>query len=90
MRNTRMHELCAAKVGLDSCGGLAVKASASQLGGRRFESRTDKAGWLATSYVRYANVNNVPYPYPFFFVACPPPLQVPSLLALQPFVTYFC
>ena len=32
-----------------SRGGLVVKASASQLGGRRFESRTDEAGWLATS-----------------------------------------
>ena len=35
-----------------SCGGLVVKASASQLGGQRFESlriRTDMAGWLATS-----------------------------------------
>ena len=37
-----------------SCGGLVVKASASQLGSRRFEShrvRTDIAGWLATSYL---------------------------------------
>ncbi len=32
-----------------SCGGLVVKASGSQLGGRWFESRTDEAGWLATS-----------------------------------------
>ena len=33
-------------------GGLVVKASASQLGGQRLESRrvrTDMAGWLATS-----------------------------------------
>ncbi len=37
------------------CGGRVVKASASQLGGRMFESRrvrTDMAGWLATSYLK--------------------------------------
>ncbi len=33
-----------------SYGGLVVKASTSQLGGRMFKSQTDRASWSATSY----------------------------------------
>ena len=50
-----------------SRGGLVVKASASQLGGRRFESRwvrTDMASWLATSLLNNST-DCLPAGWPF-------------------------
>ncbi len=52
MHHTVTRTTTAFKICMAFCGGLVVKASASQLGGRRFEShrvQTDMAGWLAAS-----------------------------------------